>query len=224
MRIRKLLAEFVGSALLVAAIVGSGVMATRLSTDKGVQLLFNAFSTVLALGVLIYIFSGMSGAHFNPLITINEIVGKRISINSGSLYLLVQFAGGICGVALANLMFDLPAINSSHNFRQGNQLLLGEIVATAGLLLIVELLRIQSKSSAVSIIVPAWIGAAYLFTSSTSFANPSVTFSRMWSDTFSGISPSSGVKFILAQLCGAIIGIALASLFTDSSTKLRERL
>ena len=197
-------------------------MATNLSSDKGVQLLFNAVSTVLTLGVLIYLFGGISGAHFNPLVTIGEVLGKRLSINSGILYLFAQFAGGICGVILANLMFELPAINSSHHSRQGAPLLLGEVIATAGLLLIIELLRIQGRASSAPILVSAWIGSAYLFTSSTSFANPSVTFSRMWSDSFSGISLNSGMKFVAAQICGAIIGLTLASLFNNSRTTLRN--
>jgi len=214
----KFLGELVGTALLVATVVGSGTMAQLLTRDIGIQLLINALATVFALGLLIYIFGDISGSHFNPLVSLSEFIFKRLTLNELVLYLFAQFVGGVIGTAIANSMFNRNILIASEFVRSGRGTWLGEVVATAGLLMLIHLLRIQRKSSAAPVIVSAWIGAAYFFTSSTSFANPAVTFARAWTDTFTGIAPQSVPLFIAFQCVGAIIGVALAMLFTKKET------
>ena len=214
----KFLGELVGTALLVATVVGSGTMAQLLTRDIGIQLLINALATVFALGLLIYIFADISGSHFNPLVSLSEFIFKRLTLNELALYLFAQFVGGVIGTAIANSMFNRNILIASEFVRSGRGTWLGEVVATAGLLMLIHLLRIQRKSSAAPVIVSAWIGAAYFFTSSTSFANPAVTFARAWTDTFTGIAPQSVPLFIAFQCVGAIIGEALATLFTKKET------
>lgn len=189
-------------------------MATNLSHDVGMQLLINALATVFGLFVLITLLSPTSGAHFNPIISLGEFIFARLSATQVVLYIAAQFAGGILGVMTANLMFGKSAIVSSHHARSGAHLLLGEVIATAGLLLIIQLLGMQGRGNLVALLVSTWIGAAYFFTSSTSFANPAVTFARAWSDTFSGIAIGSVSAFCLAQLAGGLIGIAIAKFLT----------
>ena len=214
----KFLGELVGTALLVATVVGSGTMAQLLTRDIGIQLLINALATVFALGLLIYIFADISGSHFNPLVSLSEFIFKRLTLNELALYLFAQFVGGVIGTAIANSMFNRNILIASEFVRSGRGTWLGEVVATAGLLMLIHLLRIQRKSSSAPVIVSAWIGAAYFFTSSTSFANPAVTFARAWTDTFTGIAPQSVPLFIAFQCVGAIIGVALATLFTKKET------
>lgn len=206
---RRLAAEFLGTALLVAAVVGSGVMGTLLSGDLGVVLLINAVSTVAALGVLIWMLGPISGAHFNPCVTGVEMVRREIRFGEGLLYIVAQVAGAVAGVALANLMFGLPAWHTSTNVREGGPIWLGEIVATAGLLLLIGALTRTGNGRLGAILVPAWIGSAYFFTSSTSFANPAVTIGRSLTDTFAGISPASVPYFIAFQIVGAAVGAVL---------------
>ena len=208
----KFAAEFIGTALLVATVVGSGAMAQSLTQDIGIQLLINTISTVFSLGLLIYLFAGLSGSHFNPLVSISEFIGKRLSGKSLALYISAQFSGGVLGTLLANQMFEKGTLVASTKVREGSSIWLGEIVATAGLLLIIELIRIQ-KLQAAAIVITSWIGAAYFFTSSTSFANPAVTFARAWTDTFAGIAPESVPLFIVFQILGATIGVLTARLF-----------
>lgn len=214
---RKAFGEFIGTGLLVATVIGSGKMATNISNDVGVQLAINAAATVLSLSLLIFIFSGISGSHFNPVVTVSEFLRHKISMTTAGTYLLTQFLGGFLGAVLANLMFELPAISASHHIRSGGHLWLGEVVATAGLLFLLTVMDIEGKLSAAPLVVSAWIGAAYFFTSSTSFANPAVTFARSWSDSFSGIALQSVPAFVLAQLVGGVIGVALASLLKKGS-------
>jgi len=202
-------AEFLGTLILVAVVVGSGIMGTNMSSDNGVALLINTISTIFALGILIYLLSPLSGAHFNPAVTLSEFLQKRVSLAKLVGYIAAQCVGGVMGAILANLMFKLPAINRSHHLRSGSNLFLGEVVATVGLLFFIQLLGNQSKSKLAPIVVPAWIGSAYFFTSSTSFANPAVTISRAFSDTFAGIDLKSVPMFILAQLIGAALGVLL---------------
>lgn len=206
---RRLAAEFLGTALLVAAVVGSGVMGTLLSDDLGVVLLINAVSTVAALGVLIWMLGPISGAHFNPCVTGVEMARREMRIGEGVLYIVAQVTGAVAGVALANLMFELPAWHTSTNVREGGPIWLGEIVATAGLLLLIGALTRTGNGRLGAILVPAWIGSAYFFTSSTSFANPAVTIGRSLTDTFAGISPASVPYFIAFQIVGAAVGAAL---------------
>lgn len=209
--LRKYLAEFLGTCTLVAVIVGSGTMATQMSADRGVDLLINTISTVFALGILILIFSSISGAHFNPVVSLSEWVQKRLSSRLLLGFLIAQFAGGIAGAVLANLMFKNPAYFPSHHVRSGSNLWLGEVVATAGLLFLIQALRKQNKEPLAPVVIALWIGSAYFFTSSTSFANPAVTFARALTDTFSGIAMSSVAMFMVAQLIGALLGSFLGN-------------
>ena len=212
---RRLIAELTGTCLLVTAVVGSGIAASRLSPDDtGLQLLENSIATAFALAVLILVFSPVSGAHFNPVVTIADWWLRRrdadhLSPQVVGAYIAAQAVGGILGAILANLMYSLPAASWSTTARTGPSLWLGEVVATAGLVLLIFALVRTGRTSAAPAAVGAYIGAAYWFTSSTSFANPAVTLGRMFTDTFAGISHGSVPAFIAAQLLGAIAGAAL---------------
>jgi glycerol uptake facilitator-like aquaporin len=210
MKIRTALAEFLGTALLAMAVVGSGVMATNLTKDVGLQLLIVAFATFLILAVIIQMFAPMSGAHFNPAVTLVAFINKSISLVTAIKYVVVQVIGGFIGVVLANLMFNLPAIGASTHSRTGSNLILGEVIATAGLILVIQVVGKQNEGRYIPIAVAGWIGSAYFFTSSTTFANPAVTFARAFSDTFAGIEINSVPGFVVAQLVGAVIGLAIA--------------
>ena len=215
--LRKAIAELLGTCTLVAVVVGSGTMATNLSADRGVDLLINTLSTVLALGILILVLGPISGAHFNPAVTLSELGQKRIGFNEASLFLVAQFSGGVVGTIIANLMFRNPAIFQSHHTRTGANLWLGEVIATAGLLLLIQILRGQNKLALAPVVLAGWIGSAYFFTSSTSFANPAVTLARGFTDTFSGIALKSVAGFVLAQLVGALLGTILGNYLSPSS-------
>ena len=210
MKINKLIAEFVGTGILAATVVGSGIMATSLTKDVAVQLLVVAIATVFILAVLIQMLAPISGAHFNPAVSLVDFLNKGISAKKLVLYTVAQVFGGVIGVITANAMFELPGIQSSTLERSGGGLLLGEVVATAGLILVIQLVGAQKNGKYIPFAVAGWIGAAYFFTSSTSFANPAVTFARSLSDTFAGIELSSVPAFILAQLIGALVGLLLA--------------
>jgi arsenate reductase (thioredoxin) len=215
---RRLLAEFLGTALLVTAVVGSGVMAATLSPhDVGLQLLENSIATAFALGTLIVIFGPVSGGHFNPVVSIADwYLGRRRSPNATGLsgrrlpgYVIAQVGGAVAGCMLANLMFALPAMEFSTKARAGGHLWLGEVVATAGLVLLVFALARSGRAAVAPAAVGAYIGAAYWFTSSTSFANPAVTIGRAFTDTFAGIALSSVPGFVGAQLIGLLIAMGL---------------
>jgi glycerol uptake facilitator-like aquaporin len=212
---RRALAEFLGTGLLVAAVVGSGIAAARLSpNDVGLQLLENAIATAFALGVLILVFGPVSGAHFNPVVSLVDWwLGRRegTGLRPAELgaYTGAQVAGAIGGAVLANLMFDLAPVSWSAKDRSAGHLWLGEVVATAGLVLLVFALARSGRAAAAPAAVGAYIGAAYWFTSSTSFANPAVTVARAFSDTFAGIAPGSLPGFVVAQLVGAAVGTGL---------------
>jgi glycerol uptake facilitator-like aquaporin len=210
MKINKLIAEFLGTGILAATVVGSGIMATSLTKDVAVQLLIVAIATVFILAVLIQMLAPISGAHFNPAVSLVDFLNKGISFKKLALYIVAQVFGGVLGVITANAMFDQPAIQTSTHSRTGSGLWLGEVVATAGLILVIQLVGAQKNGRYIPLAVAGWIGAAYFFTSSTSFANPAVTFARSLSDTFAGIELSSVPAFILAQLIGAVIGLVLA--------------
>jgi len=212
--LKKLTAEYLGSLLLGASVVGSGIMASILTQDIAIQLFINTITTVFMLFLIITLFAPISGAHFNPLVTVIELFYKRISIKEGLSYVLVQLLGTSSGVVIANLMFNKPAIEHSTYARSGNYLFLAEVVATAGLIVSILLLHHQKRGSMVAVIVPAWIGAAYIFTSSTSFANPAITIARSLSESFTGISIKSVPLFILAQCIGAALGVLLTALLT----------
>ena len=206
---RRLVAEFLGTGVLVATVVGSGIMGARLSEDLAVVLLVNAVSTVAVLGVLIWVLGPISGAHFNPVVTGVSTVRREMYWREGTLYLIVQVIGALAGVALANLMFDLPAWQQSTHVRSGGGIWLGEAVATAGLILVIGSLTRTGRGHLGAVLVPAWIGAAYFFTSSTSFANPAVTLGRSLTDTFAGIAPASVPAFVAFQFLGAALGALL---------------
>jgi len=203
---RKLASEFLGTATLIATVVGSGAMATALSNDIGIQLLINTIATVFVLYILITLLGPISGAHFNPVVTGVDLFTKKIKAADFSLYVLAQLAGAAVGAMVANLMFDFSAVYISQKERTGVNLLLGEVVATAGLILIIHLALKQKEDKKIARLVSAWIGAAYFFTSSTSFANPAAVFGRMFSDTFSGIAPVSAPLFVLAEILGGLLG------------------
>ncbi len=209
-RVRAAAGEFLGSAGLAAVVVGSGIAAQRLSPgDVGLQLFENAFATALGLAVLILVFATVSGAHFNPVVTLVDITLHRRSWSTAALYVPVQIAGCIAGAILANVMFAVPAVAWSTTDRTGWPLLLSEVVATAGLILVIFALVRTGRSHLAAPAVGVYIGAAYFFTSSSSFANPAITVGRMFTDTFAGIAPASALPFIAAQLVGAGLGFAV---------------
>ena len=206
-RHQRLFAEFLGAMTLTMAVVGSGIMASRLTDDVGLQLLFNAVSTGAALAVLIWAFGLISGAHFNPAVTMVAAVRRNLRTSIAAAYIGVQVLGAVVGTALANLMFGLPAWTLSTTERAGPGVMMGEAIATAGLLVTIGLAVASGRRAALAFVVPAWIVAAYLFTSSTSFANPAVTIGRALTDTFTGIAPTDVAPFIAMQLIGAALGV-----------------
>jgi len=212
---RPLLAEFVGTALLVSVVVGSGIAAAQLSPDDvGLQLLENSTATVFGLAVLILMFGPISGAHFNPVVSAADwLLGRRagtgITATTLGLYTVVQSVGGICGAVLANVIFDRRAFELATKDRITLGHLIGEVVATAGLITLIFALARTGRAAMSAAAVGAYIGAAYWFTSSTSFANPAVTIGRMFSDSFAGIAPESAPGFIAAQIVGTLLGLAL---------------
>jgi glycerol uptake facilitator-like aquaporin len=214
---RALLAEALGSALLAALVIGSGIAAQRLSTDVGLQLLENAAATAAGLFAIILMFGPVSGAHFNPVVSLADAAFGGMPWRQAALYVPVQIVGCVVGAILANAMFAAPAVSISGTERATGPHVLAEILATAGLILVIFALARSGRASMAPAAVGAYIGAAYWFTSSTSFANPAITIGRMFSDTFAGIAPGSVPAFVLVQIIGATIGAALAvSLHPDA--------
>ena len=213
--------EFLGSAGLATVVVGSGIAAQHLSPgDAGLQLFENAFATALGLMVLILVFATVSGAHFNPVVTVTDILLHREKWSIAAVYIPAQVIGCIAGAILANLMFAEPAAAWSTTVRSGWPLLLSEAVATAGLVVVIFCLVRTGRSHLAAPAVGAYIGAAYFFTSSTSFANPAITIGRMFTDTFAGISPESVLPFVGAQVVGAAAGwLATRLLFPVSASR-----
>jgi glycerol uptake facilitator-like aquaporin len=212
--LRRVAAEFVGSAGLSVVVIGSGIAAARLSTDTGLQLLENALVTALGLAVLILVLQPASGAHFNPVVSLVDAAlgGRRWA--DVARYVPAQIAGCVVGAVLANLMFGLAAISWSTTDRATWPHLLAEVVATAGLVGVIFALVRTDRAALVAPAVGAYIGGAYFFTSSTSFANPAITIGRMFSDTFAGIAPASVPAFLGAQLVGGLAGwVAVRLLF-----------
>ena len=208
--IARLTAEAVGTALLVATVVGSGIMAQRLSPDDvGLQLLENAAATVGALIALILALGPVSGAHFNPVVSMVTRLFGGLSTRDTILYSLVQIAGGCIGAMIANVMFELDVVNLSTKDRSSGALWFSEVIATIGLVLIIFCIVRSGRASAVPYAVGVWIGGAYWFTSSTSFANPAVDFARSLSDSFAGIKPSSIPGFLIAQIIGGLLAYVL---------------
>jgi len=197
--------------------VGSGIMGTNLSADVGIALLINTISTIFAFALLIVILGPVSGAQFNPVVSLALLLQKKITVAKFLAYVPAQILGAIAGAILANLMFNLGAVQISEKYRISSGTLIGEVLATAGLLIVILVLIKRNQESIIAISVAAWIGSAYFFTSSTSFANPAVTIGRVFSDTFAGISPDSVLPFVGAQLVGMALGLLAAKAITKSN-------
>ena len=211
---RKLVAEFGGTAALVCIVVGSGIMGTNLSNDDGIALLINTISTIFGLGLLILILGPVSGAHFNPAVTLVMFAQRAIELKAAIGYMVAQILGAIGGAILANVMFDLAAVQISDHARVSTGTLVAEAIATAGLIVVIQVFVARKNANHVAVAVAAWIGSAYFFTASTSFANPAVTIGRTFTDTVAGIAPASLLPFVAAQLVGAAIGLVLAKAIT----------
>jgi glycerol uptake facilitator-like aquaporin len=209
-KLQKIFAEFLGTALLLSAVIGSGIMATNLTQDVGIQLTINAISIVSMLYLIITLLGPISGAHFNPVVTLGELFKNRIDSKNAGAYIIAQFAGGFTGTVFVNLIFNKPAIFQSHHERTGTNLFISEIFATAGLIMIIHLLVDQKRTNLAPYIIPAWITTAFYATSSFVFANPAVTFARIWSDSFAGITFHSAWIYMIAQLIGLPIGLVFA--------------
>lgn len=206
---RKLTAEFLGTAGLLAVVVGSGIMGERLANgNAAIILLANSLATGAGLIFLIYGFANISGAHFNPVVTLTEAVSGNLEWQNAFAYIISQILGAFAGVALANLMFDLPVFFASTKIRSGNSQALSEFIATFGLIAVIRL-GTKFRPSLIGVLVACYITAAYWFTSSTSFANPAVTLARAASNTFAGIAPSNVPTFISVQLLGAFAAMIL---------------
>lgn len=224
---RRLAAELLGTALLVAAVVGSGITAERLSpADVGLQLLQNAWATALALAALITLLGPVSGAHLNPAVSFADWwatrgTGAGLTLRGAAAYAGAQVVGGLGGAVLANAMFDVPTTLATTG-RGGPGPLLGEVVATAGLVALVLALVRTARTHLAAPAVAAWIGSAIWFTSSTSFANPAVTVGRAVSDTFAGIAPADVPPFVGAQLLGAAVGVAVVAVLQPSVRRPRD--
>src|SRR4051794_20375459 len=212
---RRLLAETVGTGLLVTVVVGSGIAAQRLSPgNAGLQLLENSTATVFGLAVLILVFGPVSGAHFNPVVSAADwFLGRRtragLPVRDAAAYTVAQVAGAVLGAVLANAMYGLAPVEISDHARASWSAGLAEVVATAGLIAVIFALARTGRGALAAAAVGAYIGAAYWFTSSTSFANPAVTIGRVFSDTFAGIAPASVPTFVAAQLVGGVVGLGL---------------
>jgi arsenate reductase len=217
---RRLLAEFLGTAFLLIAIIGSGIAAQRLSPhDVGFELFENAVATGAALVAIILAFGPVSGAHLNPVVTLADRTFRGLRTRDTAGYICVQVAGAICGTVVANVMFSRAAVDWSTKTRDGGGLFLAEAVATFGLLVVIFGVVRSGRAAAAPFAVGAYIAGAYFFTSSTSFANPAVAVGRMFSNTFAGIRPSSVPAFVVAQLVGGAVAIvAIRVLYPDVTT------
>jgi glycerol uptake facilitator-like aquaporin len=213
---RRALAEAVGTAFLLAAVIGSGIMATDLTDDIALQLLINSVATAAALVALILALGSVSGAHFNPLVTLADRAFRGVDTRTAVVYVAAQLVGAVVGVIVANLMFGLAAVEVSSEVRTGGGIWLGEVVATLGLLLVVFGVVRSGRLATVPFAVGGYIGAAYFFTSSTSFANPAVTAARSLSDSFAGIDWSSVPMFITMQLVGLVIALVVIKVLFPS--------
>ncbi len=218
-----LAAEFTGTAFLLAAVIGSGIMAESLTDDVGLQLLQNAFATAGVLTALILALGSASGAHFNPAVTIADRILGGIDTPTAAAYIAAQITGGIVGTISANLMFDLAAVDWSTKDRSTGHLVFAEVVATVGLLVVIFGVVRSGRPSVAAFSVGGYIAGAYYFTSSTSFANPAVTIARTFSDTFAGIEPASAPAFIAAQLAAVAIAAGLIRLIYPHINEVANR-
>jgi glycerol uptake facilitator-like aquaporin len=221
---RRLLAEYLGSAFLAALVIGSGIAAAGLSSDQGLRLLENAAATAAGLFAIILMFGPVSGGHFNPVVSLADAVFGGLSRRDVAGYVAAQIAGCITGAIVANAMFARAAVSISTHHRASLAHLLAEAIATLGLLLVIFSLARTRRLASAPAAVGAYIGAAYWFTSSTSFANPAITVGRMFSDTFAGIAPAAAPAFVLAQLAGGAAAVAaVRALYPDvGQTEARE--
>ena len=216
---RKAISEFVGTFTLAAVVVGSGIMAEKLSSDIGVQLLINALATGAVLWLLITLFAPLSGAHFNPVVTGISYFRRELTFNLSMGYIVAQIIGAITGTIFANLIFNNSAIDISTKSRDGGNLLLSEFFATAGLIFVIYQLSTIERSRFMSVGVASWIFAAYFFTSSTSFANPAIAIGRIFSNSFAGIAPHSALVFIPFEILGAACGYLLFTTLNQKAKK-----
>ena len=217
MQIRAHFAEFLGTALITATVIGSGIMAQILTQDILLQLFVNTFATVLILGLVIWLLAPVSGAYFNPVVLLVAYIRRELSALHLLTFSVVQVAGAASGAILAHALFNRALIAPSTFERDGSWLFLSEVVATAGLIATIFIAKNQGRGDNAFWLVPLWIGGAYIFTSSTSFANPAITLGRSLTDSFAGIAIASVPVFIAAQLLGALIGHALANVLVPVS-------
>ena len=210
--IKRFLSEAIGTFLILLAVVGSGYMASNLTSDSGIRLLINCVSTTLALYLAIQLFKDLSGAHFNPIISIISWLRKELRIVELVLDLVGQLIGAIAGVALANLSFGSSALTFSTTSRGGSGQFLGEIVASAGLVVLVFSSWMKISIDRRPSLIAMWIASAYFFTASTSFANPVVTVGRMFTDSYAGIKPHSVTGFVLSQIIGGILAMGFVQM------------
>ena len=218
MRLRAHLAEFLGTGLITATVVGSGIMAQTLTRDVLLQLLVNTFATVLILALVIWLLAPVSGAYFNPAVLLVAFLRRELSALHLLTFSVVQILGAASGAILAHALFNRALIDPSNSNRDGSWLFLSEIVATAGLIATIFIAKNQGRGENAFWLVPLWIGGAYIFTSSTSFANPAITLGRSLTDSFSGIAIASVPVFIAAQLIGAMIGYAVANILVKQES------
>jgi glycerol uptake facilitator-like aquaporin len=208
---RKVIAEFTGTALITAAVIGSAIMATNWTKDGAIWLLVNMISTVAALYISIMLFASISGAHFNPVVSLVKLIQKELLLADFIKYLVAQFSGAVFGAALSHFLFDYTILSVSKIERTGVNIFGSEVIASLGLVLIAiaswRNFKVRTRASLISL----WIASAYFFTSSTSFANPAVSFGRMLTDSLAGISPASLALFVPAQVFGGILAYFLAN-------------
>lgn len=219
MRLRAYLAEFLGTGLITATVVGSGIMAQTLTRDVLLQLFVNTFATVMALALAIWLLAPISGAYFNPAVVFIAFLRKKESLVTAVTFSVIQIVGAAGGAILAHALFSRALIDPSTHVRDGSALFISEIVATAGLIATIFIASNQGRGEHAFWLVPLWIGSAYVFTSSTSFANPAITLGRSLTDSFSGIAIASVPLFIAAQFIGALLGHVIANLLAKPVQK-----
>ena len=222
MKLRAHFAEYLGTALITATVIGSGIMVQALTRDVLLQLFVNTFATVLILGLAIWLLAPISGAYFNPAVLLVAFIRRELSALHLLTFTLVQVAGAASGAILSHALFNRTLIDPSTTSRVGSWLFLSEVVATAGLIATIFIASNQGRGHNAFWLVPLWIGGAYIFTSSTSFANPAITLGRSLTDSFAGIAIASVPVFIAAQLLGAIVGHFIAEILVKRESETPE--
>lgn len=219
MKLRAHFAEYLGTALITATVIGSGIMAQVLTRDVLLQLFVNTFATVLILGLVIWLLAPISGAYFNPAVLLVAFIRRELSALHLLTFSLAQVAGAVSGAILSHALFNRTLIDPSTTTRDGSWLFLSEVVATAGLIATIFIASNQGRGHNAFWLVPLWIGGAYIFTSSTSFANPAITLGRSLTDSFAGIAIASVPVFIAAQLLGALVGHLIAEILVKRESE-----